>query len=80
MKPKKRMVAFFNIGRQLDHEGNLVSSDIVRNIRIVRARSGNAGHAGARPADAAAAVVLAAAEGPLSGKRTLATGAPNSRG
>jgi hypothetical protein len=31
MKPNKRMVAFFNIGRQLDHEGNLVSSYIVRN-------------------------------------------------
>jgi hypothetical protein len=24
------MVAFFNIGRQLDHEGNLVSSYLVR--------------------------------------------------
>jgi len=31
MKPNKWMVAFFNIGRQLDHEGNLVSSCIVRN-------------------------------------------------
>ena len=31
MKPNQRMVAFFNIGRQLDHEGNLVSSYIVWN-------------------------------------------------
>jgi hypothetical protein len=31
MKPNKWMVAFFNISRQLDHEGNLVSSYIVRN-------------------------------------------------
>jgi hypothetical protein len=56
MKPNKRMVAFFNIGRQLDHGGNLVSSYIVRKFHIVRARSGNAGHADARPADEAAAV------------------------